>query len=70
MWPLIEKLTSGYNRIKLPEKDSVCEAENIFFTCKRNFALCKTYKDKNSKRRVDVEFYFENAPRPVKLYDL
>jgi hypothetical protein len=69
MSPLVERLTSGFNKIQLPEKDSVCEAENIFFKCKRNFVLCKTYTE-NSKKRVDVEFYFENFYKPIKFYDI
>jgi DNA-damage-inducible protein D len=28
------------------------------------------FRDKNLQRKVNVEFYFENAPKPVKLYDL
>lgn len=63
MEAIAEKLTSGSKAIPFQLSTKSMNAENIFYICKRNFAVITI----NSDNQKDVEFYFEGQTKNIKI---
>lgn len=60
---LVEKITTGAKKAKLPMTESLAIAENVFFLSERNFAVIEITKSGQLK----TEYVFEGHDLPVKI---
>ncbi|WP_409480077.1 alkaline phosphatase D family protein [Pseudobdellovibrio sp. HCB154] len=63
MESLVEKLTTGAKKAKLPMTEPLAMAENVFFLSERNFVVVEITKSGQLK----AEYIFEDHDLPVKI---